>query len=99
MKNFEDMGIIEMAKTLGEMGDQIKNDDLCKKHGIMVCEPCAYEKGFSEGITKAASMAENTWDYIPQETWDEGFEPDYELTQKIAAERILALRPESEGKK
>lgn len=46
----------------------------------------------AEAFEEAAKMAENTWDYIPQETWNEGFEPDYELTQKTAAERIRALK-------
>lgn len=49
-------------------------------------------KGFAAAREKAAGIAENTWDYIPQETWDEGFEPGYELTQKTAAERIRAMK-------
>ena len=54
---------------------------------LQSAEQAAYERG----IADAAKIAENTWDYIPQETWDEGFEPDYKLTQDTAAERIRAL--------
>lgn len=46
------------------------------------------ENPYRAGLLRAAEIAKNTWDYIPQETWDEGFEPDYVLTQKTAAERI-----------
>ena len=37
MKNFDDMGLIEMAKTLGEMGDEMKREEL---QCICECQDC-----------------------------------------------------------
>ena len=59
----------------------------CVRALVKSAEQAAYERG----IEDAAKIAEDTWDYIPQETWDEGFEPDYKLTQDTAAERIRSL--------